>query len=647
MSKLESALAWAGRGFKVFPLAAGTKKPLFGESWPEISTTDPEQIMRWWRDELTGTPRDYNIGSDCSGWIVADLDRKNGKDGVREFEAMGGRLGETLTVRTTTGGFHAYFNSQGLDVANSAGAIAPGIDIRAFRGYTVAPGSVIESGSYELHADKPITDAPTFIWRGVKLAEPRRHDSASGATDTDANLAAAARLAAESAPAIEGAGGDLRTYQTACTVRDMGVSELAAWELLLEHWNPRCSPPWDADELRAKVANAYAYAQRAEGEKSSAAMFDGVNVPPPECVPSAYRSRLRMRSPSDCEQAPPRPYVVKGLLAAGDFGCIFGAPGAGKSVLAPHLCYAIAQGRPVFGRRSKPGRIFYVAAEDPAGMAARIQALRRRHGDAPLFSLVDGLAGSLAEPERLAELGELIRTERPALVVVDTLAAAFPAIDENGSKDMGLVVQAARSLARLGPAVLLVHHDTKDATGTPRGHSVFNGALDMALLVNRNQSGQVICQLTKNRNGACDERFGLKIESERLGFDEDGDAVSAPIAREMDPAAIRKAVKLPASENAVLLILRDLMADEGEEAPDGSGLRHLREERLRQACRESATVSASEKPDARRKATDRAILNLARRGLIAVEGDRVWEPCAPAASPEVINAFVGVTMPPD
>jgi hypothetical protein len=646
MTKLDHALAWAGRGFKIFPLATGTKKPLFGESWPEISTTDPEQITRWWRDELTGTPRDHNIGCDCTGWIVADLDRKNGKDGVREFEAMGGRLGETLTVRTTTGGFHSYFDSQGLDFANSAGLIAPGIDVRAFRGYTVAPGSEIDGVAYAIEVDAPIADAPGFVWQRLKLAEPRRA-AASLATDTDANLTLAARVAAESPPAVEGSGGDAQTYRTACAVRDCGVTEWAAAEILAEHWNPRCSPPWDLDELRAKTANAFAYAQRAEGEKSPATIFAGVNVPPPECVPSAYRSRLRMRSPSDCEQAPPRPYVVKGLLAAGDFGCIFGAPGAGKSVLAPHLCYAIAQGRPVFGRRSKPGRIFYVAAEDPAGMAGRIQALRRRHGDAPLFNLVDGLAGSLAEPERLAELGELIRTERPALVVVDTLAAAFPGIEENGSKDMGLVVQAARSLARLGPAVLLVHHDTKDATGTPRGHSVFNGALDMALLVNRNQSGQVICQLTKNRNGACDERFGLKIESERLGFDEDGDAVSAPIAREMDPAAIRKAVKLPASENAVLLILRDLMANEGEEAPDGSGLRRLREERLRQACRESATVSASEKPDARRKATDRAILNLARRGLIAVEGDRVWEPCAPAASPEVINAFVGVTMPPD
>jgi hypothetical protein len=48
-------------------------------------------------------------------------------------------------------------------------------------------------------------------------------------------------------------------------------------------------------------------------------------------------------SPEQCVETNPRPYLVKGMLAEADVGCIVGAPGVGKSVLAPALAYAVAQ----------------------------------------------------------------------------------------------------------------------------------------------------------------------------------------------------------------------------------------------------------------------------------------------------------------
>ncbi|PIS10377.1 MAG: hypothetical protein COT73_09685 [Bdellovibrio sp. CG10_big_fil_rev_8_21_14_0_10_47_8] len=61
-------------------------------------------------------------------------------------------------------------------------------------------------------------------------------------------------------PAVEGNAGDLLTYQLCCrVVRDFGLSKNEALELLLEHWNPRCQPPWEVDALNEKLENALAY----------------------------------------------------------------------------------------------------------------------------------------------------------------------------------------------------------------------------------------------------------------------------------------------------------------------------------------------------------------------------------------------------
>lgn len=223
------------------------------------------------------------------------------------------------------------------------------------------------------------------------------------------------------------------------------------------------------------------------------------------------KSRLSFLSPSDCEAAPSRGYVLKGFLAPGDIGCIVGAPGAGKSLLSPLLGYAVAQGREIFGMRAKAGGVFYVAAEDPHGMRGRVKALKSTYGDAPEFQLVAGVSDLLAqESPDLVALLEAVKTQRPAMIFLDTLAMAFPGLEENSAEAMGRVVSVARKLTKWGAAVVMVHHDTKDGQqGLPRGHSLLNGALDVALHIKRDDSGVVRGKLTKNRNGPCDKDLGV------------------------------------------------------------------------------------------------------------------------------------------
>lgn len=103
---------------------------------------------------------------------------------------------------------------------------------------------------------------------------------------------------------------------------------------------------------------------------------------------------------------------------------IVGAPGVGKSLIAPRLGYAVAQGSPVFGLKVRRGGVMYVAAEDETGMRARVAALREEYGDAPAFTLVGGGTSLFPDGDYKA-LCAAVKARRPALIVIDTLAMAF------------------------------------------------------------------------------------------------------------------------------------------------------------------------------------------------------------------------------
>lgn len=330
--------------------------------------------------------------------------------------------------------------------------------------------------------------------------------------------------------------------------------------------------------------------------------------------------RLTFLSPDECQMAPSRGYVIKGILAPGDVGCIFGAPGAGKSLIAPYLGYRMSQGESAFAMRTKAGGVFYVAAEDPHGMRGRITALKLRHGAAPEFTLVDGVSDLLTQGSGdLAALMAAVRERKPSLIFVDTLAMAFPGLEENSADGMGRVVAVARKLTKYGAAVVLIHHDTKAEGSTPRGHSLLNGALDMAMHVSRVGDGIVRGKLTKNRNGSCDQHIAFTIDALSLGDDEDGDPINVALVNELasDPGPRRE--PLSPSARAALSILLDCEAD----SPDKADCPGVLESYWREACVNGRTLSGSEDPESRKRAFRRAFKELAVAGKVLIQGDYV------------------------
>lgn len=109
-----------------------------GPSREEIIDLEAEGAMFGVR---TGDLRDRD-----GALFVIDLDGPPGEASWAQLLEQHGALPETYTVATPSGGRHLYFLAPaGTRIANSAGAIAPNVDVRGHGGQVVAPGTTIRN----------------------------------------------------------------------------------------------------------------------------------------------------------------------------------------------------------------------------------------------------------------------------------------------------------------------------------------------------------------------------------------------------------------------------------------------------------------------------------------------------------------------
>ncbi|MEU0931047.1 bifunctional DNA primase/polymerase [Streptomyces malaysiensis] len=182
---LRAALDAAERGWRVFPLRPGTKRPaLHGDAscprtgactaghrkWEQRATTNPDRIQAAWSRAA------YNVGiaTGPSGLVVVDLDMPKDKSssdapcGATTFRALCERAGHpvptTYQTRTASGGQHLYFTApNGVRLTNTAGSIAPLVDTRARGGYVVAAGSITPAGPYEALCGSVAAPLPPWL----------------------------------------------------------------------------------------------------------------------------------------------------------------------------------------------------------------------------------------------------------------------------------------------------------------------------------------------------------------------------------------------------------------------------------------------------------------------------------------------------
>lgn len=508
-TKLEAALAWAGRGYHVFPVAPGGKVPLI-EDWPRLATTDPGTVVAWWARHP-----EANIGCapGASGHFVVDVDDKAGKAGsvtLLMLEAEHGPLPATMETVTATGGRHLWFKGAG---ANTVGALGSGLDTRGAGGYVLMPGSTTPAGAYLAANDTAPAPLPAWVAERAarKKHEPRaRKDDAPLDAPEDVARARDHLRACVAAGdvAVEGAGGNDRTYKLAQELLDLGVSPDTSLSLLADEWNPHCLPPWDREELGRIVANAGEYRQNDAGVRSitaQAAEFAGVIAAP---AAPAKRSRFTPLTEADQNTLPEPQWLIPGWIQHGATAMLYGVPGSYKSFLAVDIALSVAAGVPALGLayEAKAFPVVYAAGEGSRGIAKRRRPAWREHnnvtGDLPFFLVPDvPLARDPASAaEFMAAIEAGCKDRLPRLIVLDTLSRTMTGLDENSAQDATRAIEMADGLARrYSCAVIVVHHEPKHGAG-PRGSGVFLGNMDTILRVERDSSKLVTLSCTKQKD---------------------------------------------------------------------------------------------------------------------------------------------------
>lgn len=536
---LDHALAIIGKvpGARVFPVKAGAKFPPLLEAWPHKASRDPEQIRRWWAQHPNA-----NIG--LTGVVGIDIDTKGGKPGVASFEALAlpeGTSAEGLWVKTPSGGRHLIFQQPDGIRIPSCNGWREGIDIKADAGYVLGPGSRLigkdggEIGRYEIHprGDRVPGPCPAMLvdLLGEKLAKPERKDRAARcALDTAAAIECARLWLSMQEPAIEGQGGNQHTYTVACGIRDFGVSEAAACDLMLDSWNEGCAPCWEPDELCDVVAHAYSYAQNAAGVRSPAAEFSGVDIPTIDRKPrDKGRWRYRHGDPITIDQQ----WLFFERLPLIGTAMIVGPSGGGKSFFCADLARAVAAGEAFFGAEpDERGGVALFAAEGVAGTPARLSVL----ADRPLPIWADPVANLRAKDEqrRIFELLDEAQDECRdrfdcplRVIVIDTLAASGLLEDENDNSQCAEAVKFLGQLAeKYGCLVLVTHHPPKKGTGA-RGGSALHAGFDTVIEIHHDGKSPVRkAECTKGRDAPTGDWGCFTLIPHELGIDARGRKIS-------------------------------------------------------------------------------------------------------------------------
>lgn len=493
MSKLESALALARRGFRVFPLHPNSKIPAVSD-FPNIATTDEAKIRAWWSDPIQKCETDNNIGiATGRGLVVIDLDVKEDQNGLETFKDIDflDECADTYRVRTPSGGLHLYFHAEGT-FRNSVRLLGPGVDVRADGGFVVAAGSILGNTVYSEVGSRDSTRLPEWLGarlttrkdsRSVAASESASREDTPIALDEPADCNRAISWLRTHEPAVEGNGGDAHTYQTFNKLKDFGVSQHKAVELAAEHWNDRCQPPWPLDDLQRKAENAYRYGENRIGQSSPSADF--------EPMPDKVGDLLKPVYPFNVLAIPPRDWVFGNLAVAGKVSMLVAPPGAGKSTFTFAIAASKITGRPLLGIDPKgAGPVAVWNNEDDMDeLHRRLAAVMQHFGVSQDDLLRDGnpllFLNSGEEREfRIAKRGGpriveadldgaavALRSAGVRLFIVDPLNETHPA-DENDNSEMRDVMKLYRRLGQMANCgVLLVAHSRKPDKSDSLSHA--------------------------------------------------------------------------------------------------------------------------------------------------------------------------------
>ena len=518
---IEQALGYAARGLRVIPIDIVKKYPYGIGGWQNLATDNPEQIRAWWTGEYEGWGVGIATGHTTTGrhLFVLDVDVKEGKNGdetLADLEAEHGKLPDTVTVHTPTGGWHHYFYSPVNITNDQAKRLGPGLDIRGDRGVAVAPPTrLADGGNYTTDLVNDFThrpaEAPTWLINLLTYT-PKQVDTQR--PTTTGNLPSDRYNATVNFAHLLTADGWTQTH----TDRN-GAS----------YWRRPgkdrggCSASLDAvapGVLNIFSTNApipqggytafgYTAATRHQGDWKALAQAlrtanpDILTAPPtptpadqPDTPPTntdLLLSQLINWHDFWNEEHSAEDWIAPPLIARGRQTALYAEAKSGKSWITLNVVAALATGTPILGQPAQPPvHVLYLDYEmTPADLYERLDEFG--YGpDTDLTHLHYALIPTLPPlnshhgAQALIQLAQAVNAE---VVIIDTTGRAVEGEENSADTYRDFARTTGLELKRAGIALIRTDHAGKDNSRGQRGSSAKNDDVDLVYRIHKTPDG--------------------------------------------------------------------------------------------------------------------------------------------------------------
>ena len=280
-------------------------------------------------------------------------------------------------------------------------------------------------------------------------------------------------------------------------------------------------------------------------------------------------------------------WLVEDVFPMGEISLIFGDSGSGKSFGTFDVSMAVSRGLKWNGKNVEPGLVVYVAAEAGKGFGKRKLAYSIQH-ELPhdtsfpfylctkrpdFFSSDDDLTALI---EEIIAVCKTYPETRLVLIVLDTLSALAPGMNENASQDVSMVRKRLVALQeKFGVAVVLVHHKPKGG-GSPRGHSSltadFETTIEFEIATDKKTpTGGTIHRATvrKQREGKSGMKWEFTLPVITVGQNKWGNQETscAVVPYDVGQSSLRGGYNATANERLLMLSLYDAINEYGMKPP--------------------------------------------------------------------------------
>jgi len=570
----KAALAYAKRGWPIFPCRSD-KTPYTIHGVLD-ATTNIDQIEDWW-DKWPKA----NVALDVAGagMMVIDLDPGHS---MEELEDNVGPIPKTrLRASTPRGGSHLFLSiDDGEIVSPSASKLAAQVDIRSFNSYVLLAPSKTADGNYTWEEEGKPAFRTDELLRACNTGREKHKDRDEWVIKPDLpeNVALASEWLKDSAKiATKGQGGDNMTYATAAHMKSFGMSEAMAFDLMWEHWCPRCSPPWPndmVDNLEQKIVNAYSYNTSPPGNITPAytvarhaALFKPIVKKQGKKGHEWTSGRFRIVDRSAMGEIKPPSWLIEDFLPDNSYTIMFGAPGTFKTFIALDIALSIATG---FGMGDEcvwpdivtSGPVLYAAGEGRANINSRITAWEKTHFlgvEVSGFHLADPVPMITEEIEPFLDIALDASPKGYRLVVLDTVGRAMQGTNENAQENASAFTHMVEVIQKeLSCSVLCLHHTGLKEGDRARGSSVFGADADTMLRLER-QDKEYTVALTMTKQKDAQEWSKPKfIKLTEISISEDNETLVAMKATKQD---LPKKPEKNKIDTTVLDVIEDVLLD--------------------------------------------------------------------------------------